>query len=286
MKITFKSGIIKKSAFLLLFTVGLVSCSSDDDHIDDGFQGKTADYELTEVANSTIEGKMSFQENKDGSTTIDIELEGTDEEKTYTPVIRHGNSVDGGEVAITLKEVEGSNGSSTTTVSKLDDDTPVTFEQLIALNGHVSIYYIEDETEVVVAQTDLGENQLTGESISYDLNSEDEEGPTGTVRLQERENGQILVTVFVEGTEDGSSHPVTIHSGAIGEEQGEAVITLNPVVDGWSFTNVSNFDGEEEESVTYEELIDFDGSVNVYNSEEKMESPILQANIGSNVSAE
>ncbi len=280
---------LRKAALILMCALVFMSCESDDDATDDGFQGESKEYELEPVSGSSIEGPVTFTENEDGSTTVEIELDGTEEGETYTVGIYEGNTTEAGELALTLEEIEGDNGTSTTTVSELDDETEVTYEDLMELDAHINIYLVEGDTETLVAQADLGENELSGESVSYDLDAVGDEGTAGSVTLEERLNGETLITITLEETEEGSEHPSFIHSGAIGDEQGDAVISLNPVQDGVSKTNISAFNGEGDEdgeSVTYEELIEYDGSLNVYLSEEEMETMISHGNIGSNATEE
>lgn len=279
--------IFRKAAFVLLGSLFIVSCDSDDDAIDDGFQGESQEYELEAVSGSTVEGMVLFTENENGSTTIEVELDGIEDGEAYRVGVYEGNATEDGEIILTLEDTEGDTGISTTTVSELYDDTDVSFEDLMELDAHMRIYLVDGDTETLVAYADLGDNELSGESESYDLDAVGDEGYTGTVKFEERLNGETLVTVTLEETVDGGEHPVFIHSGAAGEEQGEPVISLQAVMDGVSKTNVSALDGEGEDqgdSISYDELIAYDGSLNVYISDEDLETIISQGNIGANTS--
>src|SRR5690606_5798952 len=145
-------------------------------------------------------------------------------------------------------DIEGKDGKSSTTISKLDDNSAVKFEDFKEMDGHIAIYLVEDETETIIAISDIGGNELTGKSVSYDLDAVGNAGIAATVKIEERVNGTSLVTITSEETEEGDVHPAYIHTGAIGDEQGDKVISLNPLEEGISITNVSAFnevDGED-----------------------------------------
>lgn len=283
--VSIKKFTFNNLALLFVCTSIISSCNSDDDHIDDSFQGETKEYGIQPVANSSVEGTVTFIENENGSTTIEIELDGIEEGETYSPRLLYGNAVDGGDLAITLEEIEGDDGKSSTTVSNLDDNSAVSYEDFEEMDGHIVIYLVEDETETKVATGDIGENELTEESVAYELDALGEAGIAATVKFEERLNGTTLMTITSDDTEEGNVHPAYIHSGATGDDQGERVITLNRLEGGLSITNISAFDevdGEDGEEITYEDLIDFDGSLNIYLNEEDEETIISQGNLGSN----
>lgn len=282
--ILMKNVTVQKLSLLFICCFLVLSCSDDDDHIDDGFQGKTKEYAIQSYESSPVEGSATFIENEDGSTTIEIELDGTESGAIYSPRLLFGNAAEGGEVALILEDIEGEDGKSSTSISKLDDNSPVKFEDFEVMDGHIVIYLVEDETETLIANGDIGGNEFTDESVTYELDAVGYAGITATVKFEERLNGTTLVTITSEDTEDGDVHPAYIHSGAIGEEQGDKVISLNPLEGGISITNVSAFnevDGEDEEEVSFEDLKDYDGSLNIYSGEEE-DSIISQGNIRAN----
>ena len=132
-------------------------------------------------------------------------------------------------------------------------------------------------------------------SQSYNLGSQAylDVAEDAEVTFEELEDGTTEVTVDFGG-EIGSafdSHPAHIHAGDAGSS-GAIVITLEPVDDatGMSTTTVTKFDDTEEEDgstttgadVTYEELIAYDGYVNVHLSAENLDVVFASANIGAN----
>lgn len=278
---------MKKLVLTLAMIAGLTSCNNDDDSIIDPPAADTKEYTLIEKSDSGVSGTVTFTKNDDGSTTVAFELEGTEDGNMHPAHIHFGNAADGGEIAISLEAVDGETGMSTTEITELEDGTEVTYEELIEFDGYINVHLSADELETIVAQTDIGENALTGESESYDLAEADIEGVSGTATFEERENGKTLVTIMLEGTEEGNTHPAHIHAGSVEDAPGAIIITFNPVngSTGLSVTNIAVTDDTEEEegeAITYEDLIDFDGYINVHESEDNLETLAAQGNIGAN----
>ncbi|MEJ1222643.1 hypothetical protein [Sediminicola sp. 1XM1-17] len=68
------------------------------------------------------------------------------------------NVAQGGEVANTLAAIECDCESSTTLVSKLDNGTAISYDELVKFNGHLKIHQNEDHMEVIIAQGNIGAN--------------------------------------------------------------------------------------------------------------------------------
>lgn len=273
---------MRKLAFMFILSGIFFSCDSDDDHIDDGFQGETEEYEILAVGDSSIEGTVIFEEQEDGSTSVEIELEGTDQEETYPAAIYFGNAADGQDLALSLEDVDGETGTSTTLVTEFDDESSASYEDLTELDGHIVLFLSDDDSDQIVARGDIGENYFTGEEETYSLDAVGEEGSTGTIMFQERINGDVLVTINLEEVDVENQYPAHIHTGAIGEEQGPSILSLTSVdgETGVSFTNLSGLEVGDQE-LDFEDILEFDGSVNVYLNEDS-ETIFSQGNIGAN----
>lgn len=115
-------------------------------------------------------------------------------------------------------------------------------------------------------------------STSYDLQVVDQLGIAGTVTFTE--TSPMITTVVIEMTgADNTSHPAHIHLGAA-VEGGDVSITLNPVINGRSSTEVIRLNNNA--SVSYAQLIAFDGHLNVHQSTSEMSTIIGQSDIGGN----
>jgi len=151
---------MKKAPFLvlLLMLFFLSSCGSDD-NIEPAAVNEIiidqVEYQLTAINNSGVTGVATFTRDSNFNTTILIRLNNTttDEHPAY---IRFNSASEGGEVAITLTVCTCAEG--TTIVTKLDDGTPIDFDGLIKLDGHVSIQESSANPDVVIAVADIGSN--------------------------------------------------------------------------------------------------------------------------------
>ena len=146
---------LTKLSLLCMSTLIFTSCDSDDDATPD-FEGETIEYVLQPVGEVTVDGTVTFSENENGSTTIEVVMEGTEEGATYSPRLLRGSASEAGELAVTLEDIE--EGKSTTNLTKLEDDSEVSFEDLKEMDGHIAIYLVAEEDETPVATANIGAN--------------------------------------------------------------------------------------------------------------------------------
>ena len=150
---------MKKAPYFLLFIALTIlsSCGKDDNIEPTGVNEiivDQIDYNLIAVNNSGITGKATFTRDSNDNTTILIELvnTNTDEHPAY---VNFNSAVEGGPVAITLEPCTCA--ISTTVVTQLDDGTPIDFDKLLNLDGHVSIQNSPSNDEII-AVVDIGIN--------------------------------------------------------------------------------------------------------------------------------
>ncbi len=277
---------MKNLSKLLLFIsipTLIMSCSDDDDSFDDPiFEGESVTYDLRSVADPSISGEATFVEQEDGSTIIELNIMGTPDGGMHPAHIHENTAAEGGDIAISLDPVDGSTGMSTTIVSADDNGNAVTFEELTSYDGYINVHLSAEELGTIVAQGDIGQNALTGESLSYDLDERAVEGISGTVMFEERMNGEALATIMLDGTPAGGMHPAHIHMNTAAES-GAIAFTFNPVDGdtGMSMTNVSELD-DEETAFMYSDIMDYDGYVNVHLSATDLGTIVAQGDIGQN----
>jgi len=274
---------MKKFSLLVLSVIAFVGCDSDDDGtVNPPFEGETKEFQLAEVSDSGVSGTATFTEMEDNSVLVELEVEGTEVGNSHPAHIHFNSALEGGDIAISLEPVDGETGVSATEISSLDDGTEIDFDELVSFDGYINIHKSAEELDMLIAQGDIGENELTGESVNYDLATKDVEGISGTATFLERVNGEALVVLNLEGTEEGNTYPAHIHMGAVADAPGDIAITLTSVdgASGMSLSNISETDAEE--SISYEDLIAYDGYINVHQSADDLETLIAQGNIGSN----
>ena len=277
-------SIVLKLILLIFTTILVISCNNDDDIIIPvGPQptGNKVVYDLNSVSDPDISGTATIIEMDDNSITVELDLNNTVAGDLHPAHIHFNSAADGGGIARTLGTVDGDTGFSTINFSKLDDGTTITYTQLLDFDGYINVHQSVADLNTLIAQGDIGQNELTGESKVYDLLTKDVPGISGTATLEKRMNGTTLITLMLEGTTAGDIHPAHIHEhdAATG---GAIVITFNSVdgTTGISKTQVATKD--DDTSITYTELLDFDGYINVHKSAEDLGTLIAQGDIGSN----
>ncbi len=244
--------------------------------------GESETYDLNERAVPGISGTATFAERKNGNTLVSIALQNTPADGVHPAHIHFNTAAEGGGIAISLTSVDGNTGMSMTNVEALDDATPITYTELIDYNGYINVHLSAEDLGTIVAQGDIGQNALTGESISYTLAEKDVAGISGTATFEERKNGNTLITLMLQNTPADGVHPAHIHTNSA-EEGGGIVVTLTSVDGntGMSMTSVSQYD--DETPVTYADLLDYDGHINVHLSADDLATIVAQGDIGANV---
>ncbi len=240
--------------------------------------GERKEYEMTPVENPAVQGKAIFEKRKKGTTLVTIMLEGQEPGLTHASHFHSNTVADTGPIVINLKSINSSNSITKTSVDTLNNGNPVTYEELLNFNGYINVH----KGATFVAQVDIGQNELTGEHQHYTLNAVGASGVSGMATFEKRKNGKTQVTLQLDGTTAGDSHPAHIHTGNV-TTGGPIAIDLKNVVGatGMSLTNVTqNRDGAE---VSYDELVDFDGHINVHLSATELSTIIAQGDIGGNV---
>jgi hypothetical protein len=239
------------------------------------FTANIEDYELASVGGSGISGDVTFVERVSGEILVILELENTPGGGIHPAHIHNGSAAVGGSIAISLNDVNGDTGFSLTDVSELDDGTSITFSELKEFEGHVKVHLSSSDLGTIVASGDIGDNVLTGEMEEFMLNAVGGSNISGTVAFHERKGGKTLVSLALNGTPDGGVHPAHIHEKSLAEG-GSIAIGLNNVngSTGQSHTDIG--------SVSYEELVDYDGHVKVHLSASEMATVVAAGDIGGN----
>jgi hypothetical protein len=273
---TFKNGMFASVAVLaVMLTTVLVGCDKDEDVVE-----RTTTYDLQVKDQLGVSGTVKFTESSSTVTVIDITLVGGDEASHPTHI--HLNSaVVGGAIAITLSPVV--NGHSSTAVTKLDNNSAISYSQLIEFDGYLNIHQSNNNMNTIIAQTDIGGNALTGNNKTYALAQAGVSGVSGNALFEKRKNGTTLVTVSCTGTISGGSHPAVFHVGSVATVGGGPITkTLNPVngATGKSYTQLSALNNGT--LISYDQTLVYDGYLSVHESQLLMESVLCQGNIGSN----
>lgn len=262
---------------LLASSVMFFSGCDDDDDPGPQLTGDSKSYTLAPVSGSGVTGTVTFAKRDDDRVLITIQLSGTQSGATHPAHIHANSAAEGGGIILDLTSVNGTDGKSETAVDALNDGTAVTYEDFLSLDGYVNVHLSASDLATLVAQGDIGENELTGDTKVYTLGPVSDPAISGTATFAKRLSGETLITVALENTPDGQSFPSHIHENSA-VESGDIAIGLNNVdgTTGMARTNVSQLD--DGTAITYDGLLEFDGYLNVHSGS----TLIAQGDIGGN----
>ena len=255
--------------------------------------GTSKEYALGSVDVEDIDGTATFFERKNGEALAVIQLEYTPEDGMHPGHIHFNTAAEGGDIAFTFNPVIGATGESRTNVAALDDESAFGYAQVLDYDGYINIHLSADELGTLVAQGDIGQNELTGESEDYSLDSVSDPAISGTATFAERVNGETLVSIALEGTADGGAHPTHIHMGPVANAPGAIIVSLGEV-DGATGTLVKNVTALDDaeglpnagEALDYAAMIAIDGYINVHLSANDLATLVAQGNVGANAGEE
>ena len=270
--------------FLMVFLVFLSSCSSDDDGdspIGPEPTGETKTYALGAVSNPDISGSATISELDDGSITLTITLENTPDDGMHPAHIHVNTAAEGGDIAVSLTPIDGATGTSVTNFTALDDGTTLSYDELLEFDGYINVHLSAEDLATLVAQGDIGQNELTGTTKVYELGSVAVPDISGTATFSERVNGEALAVIELQNTPDGGMHPGHIHMNSAAEG-GPIAFTFTPVngTTGISKTNVAQLD--DMTAFGYSEVLTYDGYINIHFSADDLATLVAQGDIGSN----
>ncbi len=245
--------------------------------------GESKEFALHSVLVPTISGTATIHKRLSGASLLELELEGTPADGEHPAHIHANTAAEGGEIAISLNAVAGANGKSWTHIEADDAGTAVSFEDLLEFDGYINVHKSVAELDLLVAQGDIGQNELTGNEVSYDLAAVSNAAIFGTATFSERVNKETLVTLELVGTTAGAIHPAHIHTGAVADAPGAVIVTLGNVIgaNGVSVTNVTQANAGG--ALDYDALLAIDGYINVHLSAEDLDTLVAQGNVGANV---
>jgi hypothetical protein len=208
-------------------------------------------------------------------------LTGTPDGGMHPAHIHANSAVLGGGIIFSFNPVDGTTGMSKTGVRTLDDDTPFGYDDVLTVDGYLNVHLSADDLGTLIAQGDIGSNELTGESTTYPLMEVAVPGISGEIVFEERMNGFALATISLVGTPDDGVHPAHIHANSAAEGGG-IILSFNPVdgTTGMSKSEIRELD--DETPLNYSDVLTIDGYVNVHLSPEDLTTLVAQGDIGSN----
>jgi hypothetical protein len=264
---------------VLLYVLLGAACSKDNTPV--GLTGQQQTFPLQAAPGQPASGTVIFRELTDATTRIDIELTGATSGNTYPARLYFNSLAEGGTIAVDLGNIDGATGRSSVTVSKLRTGAPVTYALMAGFDGHVVIHPSPSDLVNVWAAGDIGGNELTGEFREYPLHEQHVTGASGNVRVEQRRNGNSLITIAINGSTPGVMHPAHLHRNTAAQD-GALVKDLNPVdgTSGISRTTLKTL--EDNSPLPYNDFINFNGFIRIHYSAGDMNRILAVGDIGSN----
>ena len=273
----------KKVILVLVMVTPFVfsSCSKDSMVTPDAKVVNSKVYDLGAVGSSGVTGTATIIEKSDATLSIELELKGTSPGGLHPAHIHLNTAAEGGDIALTLKAVDGATGKSTTTFKTLDNGSAITYQALLDFDGYINVHLSADKLSTLVAQGDIGQNDLTGVSKAYPLGSVAVPAISGTATFYKRVNGEALAIVQLQNTPAGGSHPGHIHTNSAAQGGGIA-FSFKPVNGdtGLSATNVSKLDNGT--AFGYDQVLAYNGYINFHLSATALSTLVAQGDIGQN----
>lgn len=291
--------------FLALF---MFSCSDNGptSPIDDSENPGESDFDFGQVTYSLgavsndgeipngVNATATFQELNDNQTLVTLELENgaTEFGLTHTAHIHENDVESGGDIAFFLGPIDGLSGAP----GKSEYVVDASFEVLTGFDGYINIHESNANLGAILGQGNIGSNS-DAEVVESDLtpienpqikeytlvaNQNDgllPDGAEAVATFQELTSGQTLVKLeLVNGTtETELSHTAHIHFNNV-VEGGDIAYFLGPI-DGLAGSAGTSYAVVEE---SFDFLTDFDGYINIHESNSNLGAIVSQGNIGVN----
>lgn len=126
-----------RALWVLVFGL-LAACEEKSESV---FTGNEAIYDLQAGSTYPVSGTVTFRERTDGATSVIVELTGTDGLARH-PVHLHKGYISeaGAPVAAQLAPLSASSGRSETILTRLADETPVTYSDLKNMVANIKVH--------------------------------------------------------------------------------------------------------------------------------------------------
>lgn len=210
-------------------------------------------------SSSQISGIVNFRQvlNTD-SVIVTVKLQGVNQDGSYPVYIRQGTSLEGGPVAYDLGYVDGQSPTLTAEI-------PLAFSNILTYNGCLNVYRNPNDTVTIVAQSEIGTNNIFKSYNMYDPVNTSQ--INGQFRVYQRPAGSYLVIrIDTSVAHIGRiSHPARVYTAA-----GMRAFDLNNVdsVSGVSATSLPD--------QPYNALSTYPGSIKVLLSQGVQDVTISQ----------
>lgn len=245
----------KLSALAVLLAATLLTACQKNDNNDNPLK---IQYTIGPYQSSKISGTADFTEIlHTDSVQLTIQLTGVSQDGSYPVLLRKGTSIENGEVAFNLGFVDGKNPTLSTSIN-------LPFSELLKYNGCIDIYRNPNDTVTIVAQSEIGANNVFK---SYDMANPITSQPNGQFRIYKRDAGAYVVVRIDSATAHigGVPHPTRVYNAGGARE--------------FELENLSEVSGVSATTVTdhtFDELTHADYLIKVLQSDELQDVVLSQ----------
>lgn len=148
-----------KGMILGLFFGALLIACQENESISKETTGNEMVYPLLKASDYDISGTVTVKEKCDGSSLVVVSLTGTEGDIEHPVHLHLGNiSETGADVAALLNPVIGSTGRSETLLTRLSDETEISYKQLIDLKACIKVHLsaVGPDRDIVLAGGNIG----------------------------------------------------------------------------------------------------------------------------------
>jgi hypothetical protein len=143
---------------VVVFLVFIYGCAENEAMRSD-LTGNQITYALQAGSVYPVNGTVTFQEKKDQTTLVVIEVTGTEGSLTHPVHLHLGNtSAPAAEVSALLTPVAGNTGKSVTLLTALADESLITYSELTLLNACIKIHLGASgpDRDIILAAGNIG----------------------------------------------------------------------------------------------------------------------------------
>ena len=274
-----KKLILKLTSIGFLSVFALAGCKDSNEIETPNIPAVPLKYTYTLAAKDLlgVSGTVTFEETSVGSSDSKVTITLLGAPVGFHPAHIHNNAaIETGDIAYPLNDVD-SVGKSTTILS-------ISYASLLNYDGYVNVHLDEFTLGTIIAQGDIGGNEIINSNETYTLNQDSTSGIFGTARFDSRKNGTTLVTIDLTtgGVLPSGNYPAQINLGSVSTIGAPVKTkTLSPV-DGdtrKSMTNVRALDNGT--AITFSNWQVYDGFMSVQDAA-NVADIISIGNIGAN----
>ncbi|MFZ6011860.1 MAG: hypothetical protein ACOYXT_16075 [Bacteroidota bacterium] len=148
-----------KKLFGAITMIGSLVACQEHEAINSEFTGNESVYPLMAGSTYPIHGTVTFKEKNDGSALVLVAISGTEGDIKH-PVHLHLGNISSPDAAVSalLDPVLGKTGLSETHLTRLADESPISYAQLVDIDACIKVHLAEagPDKNIILAGGNIG----------------------------------------------------------------------------------------------------------------------------------